>query len=285
MMEYAIKHEEHAIPLTERLAQLAVDSLTDEALLTPKPGLVDAASSGAHDDMTIELMLRSANSLQATFAEMAVFSNRLPPGQALREKLAEIGRRGEQTMFVVTSGINTHKGAIWALGLLIAGATIHGPLASPQQIAATAGLIARYPDRYGPGFQTNGKRAGDRYGVHGALGEAQLGFPHIINVALPVLWFARKNGIPETSARLDALLALIAELDDTCILHRGGMDALRLAKEGAKKAISLGGSSTSEGHETLLELDRKFIFLNISPGGSADLLAAALFLDRLHILS
>ncbi|RFU64964.1 triphosphoribosyl-dephospho-CoA synthase [Peribacillus glennii] len=272
------------IPYSERLAELAVDALKEEALLTPKPGLVDQESSGAHSDMSIGLMLRSAEALQSTFAEMAEVSFRHPAGRVLREKLAEVGRRGENNMLLATGGINTHKGAIWALGLLIAGAAIHGPMSPIQIIAETAGSIARYPDRFGPGFETNGAKVRNRYGVPGAAGEAQMGFPHVIAKALPVLWNARRDGIPETEARLDALLMLIANLDDTCILHRGGMEGLLLAKEGALNILRAGGSSKA-GHDSMRKLDREFVSHNISPGGSADLLAAALFLDRLHVLS
>lgn len=285
MMIFTKERKINGIPYSDRLAELAADALKEEALLSPKPGLVDKESSGAHSDMSIELMLRSATALQSTFADMAEVSFRLPPGQELREKLGEIGRRGENTMLKATGGINTHKGAIWALGLLTAGAAIHGPLGIPRQIAATAGLIARYPDRFVPGFETNGLKVRNRYGVPGAAGEAQMGFPHLIEKALPALWNARHVGIAETEARLDALLTLIAHLDDTCILHRGGMEALLLAKEGAMNILKAGGSSTEAGHQALQELGRNFISQNISPGGSADLLAAALFLDRLHVLS
>ncbi|MED2974110.1 triphosphoribosyl-dephospho-CoA synthase [Fictibacillus sp. B-59209] len=269
----------------DRLAHFAVTALIDEAMLTPKPGLVDKESKGAHTDMSIDLMLKSAYALQSTFAEMAEASKGQFPSQDLREKLAEIGRRGEQIMFQTTNGVNTHKGAIWALGLLTASAAIHGPHVSPQKIAQTAGEIAKYNDRWSSEFITNGLKVKKKYGISGATGEAQQGFPHIVLIALPVLWCARKKGLSETTARLDALLSIIAHLDDTCILHRGGTEALSAAKAGAKTVLDVGGSSTLEGGRALVELDRMLLSYNASPGGCADLLAGTLFLDRLQVHS
>jgi triphosphoribosyl-dephospho-CoA synthase len=119
----------------------------------------------------------------------------------------------------------------------------------------------------------------ERYGVGGARGEAQQGFPHVINIGLPMLRDARTRGVPETFVRLDALLAIMAHLDDTCLLYRGGPTACNAAKDGARTVIAAGGTSTSEGWIALQRLDKTLLALNASPGGSADLLAATLFLD------
>ncbi|WP_017437313.1 triphosphoribosyl-dephospho-CoA synthase [Saccharococcus caldoxylosilyticus] len=271
-----------AIQCSHYLSQLAVAALIEEAELTPKPGLVDQQNSGAHTDLTLEMMIRSAQALQTTFANIAYIAFQREPSQQLREEIAKIGRCGEKVMFETTGGINTHKGAIWALGLLVASAAMHKPGTPSKEIASTAGRIASYPDRYAPQQMSNGLKVQQRYGVPGARGEAQQGFPHVIHIALPTLHKARQNNIPETLARIDALISLIAYLDDTCILHRGGMEALITAKKLAKAIISVGGVSTSEGWNGLLQLDQELLTRNASPGGSADLLAAALFLDRLY---
>jgi triphosphoribosyl-dephospho-CoA synthase len=271
-----------AAACSEYLAQRAVAALIEEAELTPKPGLVDKQNAGAHTDLHFELMIRSAHALRSTFADIARAAFQRTPSQILREEIAEIGRHGETIMLEATGGTNTHKGAIWAVGLLTAGAAMLPPGASPWDIARTAGELARYPDRYAPAQRTNGARVQLRYGVTGAKGEAQQGFPHVTMIALPTLHQARKQGIPEHLARLDALVALIAHLDDTCLLHRGGMAALRIAKEMAKEIAALGGVSTAAGWKALHRLDRALLERNASPGGSADLLAATLFLDRLH---
>jgi triphosphoribosyl-dephospho-CoA synthase len=271
-----------AAECSEYLAQLAVTSLIEEAELTPKPGLVDKQNTGAHTDLNFELMIRSAHALRSTFADIARAAFQRTPSQILREEIAEIGRNGEKIMLEATGGTNTHKGAIWAIGLLTASAAMHKPGASPCDIARTAGELARYPDRYAPDQSTNGSRVRLRYGVTGAKGEAQQGFPHVRIIALPTLHKARNQGIPEPLARLDALVSLIAHLDDTCLLHRGGMAALRTAKENAKEIVALGGVSTAAGWKALQQLDNELLERNASPGGSADLLAATLFLDRLN---
>ena len=129
-------------------------------------------------------------------------------------------------MFAVTGGVNTHRGAIWALGLLTA-AAVMAPAGAPlADIAALAGRVAAFPDRDTPTEASHGSLVTSRYGVAGARGEARRGFPNVVGIALPALRATREAGHPERLARLDALIALIAHVDDTCLLHRGGRAAL-----------------------------------------------------------
>jgi triphosphoribosyl-dephospho-CoA synthase len=267
-----------------RLADLAVDVLTAEALLTPKPALVDARGSGAHRDLDLPTMLKSASSLHGTFLNMAAAAAGREPDQALREQLARIGRSGERHMFAVTGGSNAHRGAIWVLGLLVAARAIQeeaGPRgeAGPRETAALAARIAAFPDRHAPAQDSHGARVCRRYGVRGARGEAVAGFPHVVDVGLPAMWAARAKGADETCARLDALMAIMATLDDTCLLHRGGLPALEAAQLGARDTLMAGGSSSAAGRRALLRLDAELVKRNASPGGCADLLAACIFLD------
>jgi triphosphoribosyl-dephospho-CoA synthase len=264
---------------SQRLAALAVRALVEEAELTPKPALVDARGPGAHADLSLELMRRSAHALTATFAALARCAAGQPPSHALRERLATVGRSGERAMLEATGGVNTHRGAIWSLGLLVAGAAMTRPGSSVRQLAAVAGAVARHPDRFSPPPSTNGARARARYRVGGAPAEAARGFPHVVDLALPALAEARAQGLPEREARLDALLAVMCGLEDTCLLHRGGWRALETARRGAAAVLAVGGSSTPAGRRALLRLDRALVALGASPGGSADLLGAALFLD------
>ena len=186
-------------------------------------------------------------------------------------------------MLAATGGVNTHRGAIWALGLLVTAAAQAPAACAPQQVASRAALIARTPDRHAPRRTGHkGERARRDYGVGGARGQAEAGFPHVIEVALPTLWQARAAGVAEDTARLDALLALMSLLDDTCVLSRGGPAALDAVQAGAARVLDAGGSTTSAGRRALARLDAELLALNVSPGGSADLLAAALFLDRLN---
>lgn len=267
---------------SENLAVMAVQALIEEAELTPKPGLVDRESSGSHQDMSIKLMIKSAKSLEPSFRKIAKVSYKRAPSQELREEIAVIGRQGEIDMFQATGGINTHKGAIWALGLLISSAAMNPEETSSDRIALSAGKLALFPDRNRPQQMTNGTKVKEKYGVNGALGEAQSGFPHIRNIALPVLYASRKRDIAEDLCRLNVLIALMASLNDTCILHRGGPQALSLTKELSAEIMVSGGVSTQTGWKVLRELDQSLYKFNASPGGSADLLAATLFLDGLH---
>jgi triphosphoribosyl-dephospho-CoA synthase len=279
-----------------QLADLAVDVLAAEAMLTPKPALVDARGSGAHRDLDLPRMLKSASSLHGTFLNMATAAAGQVPDQALREELARIGRSGERHMFAATGGSNAHRGAIWVLGLLVAARAIqaaasprgaagphseagpHGE-AGPRETAALAARIAAIPDRYAPARDSHGARVCRRYGVGGARGEAAAGFPHVVDVGLPAMWAARANGADETCARLDALVAIMATLDDTCLLHRGGLPALQAAQRGARDTLMAGGTSSAAGRRALLRLDAELVKRNASPGGCADLLAACIFLD------
>jgi triphosphoribosyl-dephospho-CoA synthase len=266
------------------LAEQAVAALEDEALLTPKPGLVDRRGPGAHTDLNLDLLLRSARSLRPTFVALAGAAYGRRADQALRAELAAIGRAGEATMYQATAGVNTHRGALWALGLLVASGAMAHSAGSAGQIAARAGAIARYPDHRAPveAAPSHGSRMRARYGVGGARGEAAAGFPHVIEAGLPALRRARARGVPEPSAWLDALLAIMADLEDTCLLYRGGRAALTLAHDGAREILAAGGVSTPRGYGALCRLDQALLACHASPGGSADLLAATLFLDRVE---
>lgn len=272
-----------AVFYSRLIAKMAVTALVDEAVLTPKPGLVDAVTTGSHQDMNIETLLTSAYALQPTFTQIALYSQGKQPSQTLREEIARTGREGEQIMYAATHGVNTHKGAIWALGLLASATAVCGIQASPASIAEAAGQIARYADRFCPLHSSNGLRVKKQYGVKGAAGEAQQGFPHVVHIGLPTLHKARKLGIHETSARIDTLVTLIANLDDTCILHRAGPVVLEEVKMAASNVLEAGGVATLMGKQRLEALDHMLLSSNASPGGSADLLAAVLFLDRISL--
>jgi triphosphoribosyl-dephospho-CoA synthase len=261
------------------LADRAVEALIDEVELSPKPALVDSRSSGAHDDLTLDSMRRSARSLHPTFLAMGLCAEGRQPDRSLREDLAAIGRGGEPAMMSATGGSNAHRGAIWAVGLLLAASAML-PKGDVVEIADLAGRISRLPDRFIPSAPSHGQRVAASFGVSGARGEAAMGFPHVVNVGLPALQRARESGSSEKHARLDALMAIMASLDDTCILHRGGTPALDLAKAGAERVLGLGGSASGAGMRMLLLLHDELMAVNASPGGAADMLAATLFLDR-----
>jgi triphosphoribosyl-dephospho-CoA synthase len=271
----------HGLRRSKRLASLAREALIAEAELTPKPGLVDRRESGAHHDLSLALMMRSATAIEPYFAVMASCSQGQIVDCNLRSQLAAIGRKAERAMYKATQGSNAHKGAIWILGLLVS-AAIRVPGENAREIVAAAGAVARLPDRAQPKLLTHGDIVRNRYGAGGARMEASTNFPHVMKCGLPMLRDRRARQYPEEICRLDALLSLMAELDDTCVLYRGGVEALSVVKEGAQAALDAGGYSTANGRQRLRALDRELLARHVSPGGSADLLAATIFLDALE---
>lgn len=262
------------------LADLAVQVLHAEAQLTPKPGLVDRRGPGSHTDMTLSLLRASAEALRPAFEDCARAARSLPLGAALRARIGAVGRAGETRMLQVAGGVNTHRGALWALGLLSAAAAAKADTAG---IVGFAAELAGLPDHAAPPSdpRAHGRVARRRYGVAGAAGEARAGFPHVTAVALPALRHARARGATEQQARLDALLALMARVADTCLLHRGGPAGLAAVQAGAAAVLAAGGTAAPAGRARLAALDEYAARAGLSPGGSADLLAAALFLDAL----
>lgn len=263
-----------------RLAQIASDCLIDEARLSPKPGLVDSRGNGAHQDLNLALMERSAHSLTPTFHALAQQSWLRPVDIALRETVGRLGREGEAQMMQATAGVNTHRGAIWALGLLVSATAMLGGKGHSQRIAETAAALARLPDACAPKTFSKGLRASRRWQVPGAREEAQCAFPHITTLALPQLLRSRVQGASEEQARLDALIAIMTSLSDTCVLSRAGMAGLDAMQQGAAEVLTAGGCATAAGRAALARLDAQMLAQNASPGGAADLLAATLFLDR-----
>ncbi|AQA03213.1 triphosphoribosyl-dephospho-CoA synthase [Mycobacterium sp. MS1601] len=255
-----------------QIADLAVAALHDEVDLTPKPGLVDARGSGAHNDMTAAMLHDSANALHQALLECACAGATLPVGVPLRAQLGEIGRAGEHTMLAATGGVNTHRGALWALGLLSAAAGA-GASTAAEAVSVAAELAQIDDPAGGAERSSHGAVAARRFGVHGARGQARDGFPDVIRHGMPAL----RSGGP-----LGALLALMARVDDTCLLYRGGAAGLAAVQHGAQRVLAAGGLEHSSGRALFDELDRMCMAKNLSPGGSGDLLAVTLFLDTLE---
>ncbi|MFR0673444.1 triphosphoribosyl-dephospho-CoA synthase [Enterobacterales bacterium AW_CKDN230030176-1A_HGKHYDSX7] len=280
------RRSEHVPALSQALADLAVEALLDEADLSPKPALVDRRGQGAHQDLHLGLMHASALSLWPCFNAMAEAAADLGEvGLPLRETLGRLGRDGEAAMLATTGGVNTHRGAIWALGLLLAARAVGPAPQGAAALAARAGRLAVLEDRFAPRTAaSHGQQVRQRYGAGGARQEAALGFPTVIQHGLPQLQRSRAQGAGEQNARLDALLAIMACLNDTCVLWRAGPTGVQIMQHGARAVLEAGGSASLAGRRALRTLDQRLLALNASPGGAADLLAACLFLDRLGSL-
>ena len=266
----------------ENIGKTAQWALEQEVLLAPKPGLVDSHNTGSHSDLSVDLMLLSAKTLSPYFTEMAADSSLLPSLTLIRHAIGQIGRDAEVEMMKATNNVNTHRGAIWALGLLSAAASQETGKITAVKLCRDAGEIAKIDDINTPATFSKGKAACQKYKVNGAKQEAQLGFPSIVNLALPALRNSRLNGDDESAARLNALMAIMTELSDTCVLSRSGIEGLNYMQQQAQKVLNLGGAATTAGYQALLAFGIHMEALNASPGGAADLLAATLFVDELE---
>jgi triphosphoribosyl-dephospho-CoA synthase len=264
-----------------QLAELARQALVAEVELTPKPGLVDRRGAGAHSDLSLDLMRQSAAAIAPYFEAMGDSAQSMPFDRGLRTEVAAIGRAAESAMLQATNGSNAHKGAIWILGLLVTAAS-RGIDLNPAAIAQDAAFLARLPDRAQPQLLSHGEMVRACYGATGARGEAFAGFPHVLHVGLPTLRAERNRARTETNSRLWALLNIMARLEDTCVLYRGGAEGLAIVQKGASDALLAGGPGSVAGELAMLRLDQELLIRNISPGGAADLLAATLFLDALE---
>lgn len=283
MSALARNTESETLSLADHLADLAVEALIDEADLSPKPALVDRRGSGAHSDLHLGLMHASALSLWPAFKEMAEAAMEFGViGQPLREALGRIGREGEAAMLHTTEGVNAHRGAIWALGLLVTAAALDPQDCSAASLSLRAAKLALIDDRHVIAQASHGQQVARRYGAMGAKEQAQLGFPAVMQFGLPQLHRSRATGHGEQNARLDALLAIMTTLSDTCVLYRAGTAGLHAMQLGAQRVLDAGGSASLSGRRCLHELDQQLLQLNASPGGAADLLAACLFIDSLE---
>lgn len=253
------------------IAKKAREALEREVLLTPKPGLVDAANCGAHNDMDKDTFLRSAAALEPWFQSMAerggVSLSEAP--QQLLAALRPVGLRAEEEMYTATGGVNTHKGALFSLGLLCAACgrlqAQNRPLTVENLCALAAEMTAGITERELSGAETHGLAAHAAYGAKGVRGEAESGFVSVRELALP--YFHQENG------QLKALLSLISAVRDTNVLHRAGEKGLRWLQSRAKALLNHFSIPALE------QLDRECIEKNISPGGCADLLAIAFFIE------
>ena len=267
------------------VARLAVRSLHAELVLYPKPGLVSLNDNGAHRDMNAETFVRSLFALRRYFADIALAGAQGAPMAELRR----IGVAAEARMMAATCGVNTHRGAIFALGLLCAAAGRVRAERGSWSDAALRGVLARHWRRdllavlASPvTAPSHGQQAAARYGVGGARGEAIRGFPAVFEVALPALRYALARGADGERARLHAFFTLLAAVDDTNVLYRGGSAALDQVKQGAARFLAAGSVFAGDWLQRAEALHRRCSQQRLSPGGCADLLAAAWFVHQLQ---
>ncbi len=260
-----------------------------EVSATPKPGLVDRRNCGAHKDMDFFTFVSSACAIAPYFSKMAQTGIDYDSSD-LKGLLAAIRGCGvdcEQAMWAATGGVNTHKGTIFSMGVLAAAAgysAAHQKSLRPDDVCKTAalmceGIVSRELHSLNEKKElTNGERLYLLHGVTGIRGEAESGFCTVRGVGLPALEDALRAGLDINSAMLETLLRLMCVSRDTNVLTRAGKDGLDYVMKSAKEALDSGGARVPGGLERLFSLDDDFIGRWVSPGGSADLLSASLFL-------
>ncbi|MEC6833939.1 triphosphoribosyl-dephospho-CoA synthase CitG [Photobacterium toruni] len=273
------------------IGQLSFHSMLSEVELYPKPGLVTAISNGAHQDMSISTFKDSANALlpyMTAFARAGYTFNQQEDLSQLLVNIRPIGIQAERVMFQATNQINTHRGAIFMLGIL---SSASGYLLQTKQ-PITALLIqpiikamcVGVSSELSQGVETsNGREAFIQYGISGIRGEAELGFPTVIK-GLMTYQSLINAGYKSSFAMHHALLTCMAFNDDSCLIKRGGLNGLTFVQ---KKAARLQSSELSPAEliTQLIIFDQECVSRNLSPGGSADCLSAILLLSQLEQLT
>jgi triphosphoribosyl-dephospho-CoA synthase len=127
---------------------------------------------------------------------------------------------------------------------------------------------------------SHGAHAVRAHGLRGAAAEAAAGFPVLFEMTWPTLDAAMQRGWPLRTAQIQAFFATLSVLDDTNLAHRGGLAGLRDAQRAAADYLRGGGAASDDNFERARALHRDFVARGASPGGSADLLAAACWLRR-----
>ncbi len=280
--------------LAEKISEKAIQAMLYEVSCTPAPGLVDRVNSGAHQDMDFYSFMASSAALGHTITRCVQAGiNHDGPLAELLPVLRLIGCDGEQRMFYSTGGINTQKGLLFSMGITAAAA---GWLSKADDffpankvVTVVQQIVGNIVERELGGLDFNIKQpmtAGERlfrqYGVRGIRGELQEGLPAVMNSALPAMRKAIKAGLSINDTLVQALLELMVQVEDTTIINRHDLDLTGWLYARVNEVLAAGGMYSEQGRELVQKLDCEFISKNISPGGSADLLAIAWFLYSLE---
>src|SRR5271168_1363583 len=288
-MTAALQQTARPIPRTvaEHVADSAKAALLAELETWPKPGLVSHVDSGSHTDMDASTLRASASAIAPFYYQLTVSG----AAQSGMNRLREIGLEAERAMLAATGGVNTHRGAIFSLGLLCAaaGAMWSETTRSESHWQAQV-LSATVRQRWGQAIMSgpiplhsHGTNALLKFGAGGARSQAAAGFPHAIEVGLPALRLGRRLAPDDPeAARVQSFFAILASIEDTNLLYRGGTGGLRYAQEAAGSFLGHGGVEQPDWRERAAAVHRSFVARRLSPGGCADLLAISLLLEALE---
>lgn len=274
----------------DALGRAAHDAAVAEIMTAPKPGLVDPLGSGCHSDMDWNTFMRSADAIAPFWSEQAAVGLDGAEPETAMGALRSTGIKMEDSMLTATEGINTHKGLIYLMSLLLYGAgfCIHKKSAlTPRNIAAYASRAVKgsvdgeLRSLKGRALGlTHGEKLFLEHGVTGVRGEAENAFPCVLKHGLPELERALSNGATRNNAMLAALLAIMLNNEDSNVIYRGGFDYWRGAyRESVREAKRL-FDPLGRDYSPLVELEKSFMPLRISPGGAADLLSCTFFIHN-----
>lgn len=249
------------------VADLAERALRMELDTTPKPGLVDRRDNGAHKDMDYALMSKSISALRPYLTRLALESAKdIDP-----VKIKEIGIEAEKAMLKATSGVNTHKGALFCIGLSVAAASCLACSTGAVEAYSFKELVSRVASEIPSARGTHGAEAKRSFKAVGALENARAAYPELFTDWLP--YYRSLEGDPFRCHK--TLLHIMTTLDDTNILHRRGAEGLAHAEAEAARLLEDFSESG------LSSLNKDFIRENISPGGSADMLSLTIFIESI----
>ena len=270
------------------ISRMAQQALLYEVAVTPKPGLVDRENNGSHRDMDFFTFQRSALALGPYFercAKIGIRTRHLPPEDTF-SRLRFPGKLAEGAMRQATGGVNTHKGAIFSLGILCGalGRLDRETWKNTDRVLETCGQMTRdlLKQDFGTLKPGSGETVGQalylQLGITGARGQAAAGFPEVRTIALPRLEAGLKKGLSINEASCAALMALIGDTVDTNMIHRGGLDTQKETSAAIAQELE---KDPFPGRESLEAWNSRFVEKNLSPGGCADLLAMTLMLHFL----
>ncbi len=253
----------------ERLTVLATKALLEEVSVTPKPGLVDRANNGAHRDMEFLSFQASAAALAPYWGECfragtgrTVSPQGVAAGAAIGRPSASetfaalrpLGKQAERDMLSATGGVNTHKGAIFTLGVLCGAIgrlwTAETGFPDPEAILDEAAAMTRQTlekELPAADWNTAGEAQYRKYGVRGIRGQVADGLPAVREISLPVFKKLLARGLDRNHAAAVTLLHLIANVEDTNLLHRGGPEGAAWARASAAELLRQGTGNREQG--------------------------------------
>jgi triphosphoribosyl-dephospho-CoA synthase len=275
--------------ICNKISNAALKALLYEVSVSPKPGLVDRFNNGSHTDMDMFTFIDSSVALNTYFYDCAqiTLDNHNLSYDDLFKLLRKRGIQADEDMLSSTKNINTHKGAVFSIGLLASAAALtymnYGKFDS-DKIFFEAGEICRHSflkdfDNIDYNNKTNGENIYLNHGIKGIRGEAASGFPTIRNQSLPFLYSLENTNLSFNDKCILTLIKIMSVADDTNIVSRGNVDSLSYVKEKSKSILDMPLDSQIE---EVHEFDKDLISKNLSPGGSADLLAATLMVYFLN---